>query len=179
MLVFIKDNQVKVWFQLWKLSDKYNFLPVSNERYPLEYSDSRFHRALEKLRSGFYVAVEVGKNPKTSKLPIDYSEAEKHYQTGIIEPPKYIPVDWDKILSKVEGRRYRNQKEKDKKEQEEIIETVKYYEKKQDSLNNRALKKAVNDYKNGKKIPRFLEAEVLKYLAQEYRNQFKNKGVMS
>ena len=169
MLVFTQDKYVKIWFSLWKVTAK--GFEKTEGRYPLEYTDSRFHRALEKLQTGQYVAIQCDKFPENSRaLEINYTEAEQHYNTGLAESPPAIAVDWYKLFKKFDDIQSYRKHQNELQLLEQVKEDVAFLT--DNSLNNKALLNAIELYKKGKRVPAFILPDVLEYIAiNERRNR--------
>lgn len=169
MLVFTQDKFVKIWFSLWKVTVK-GFEKVEG-RYPLEYTDSRFHRALEKLLTGQYVAIECGKFPENSKaLQINYTEAEQYYNDGLLveSPPNFV-VDWHQLFKKFDDIQAYKKEQSELELREQVQEDINFLN--SANLCNKALLNAVELHKQGRRVPAFILPDVLEYIAVTYRNQ--------
>ena len=171
MLVFVDNRTVKVWFRLWKIekNNRYTELPG---KYPLEYTDSRFHRAYELLRIGGYIALEDGKTPYKGKpIDIDYTLAEKNYRDGIpLENENLLKVDWYNLFLKLDNSRVYNKRKDELKVDQELSENVQYFNQfVQGDAFTKSLLKAVEQYKAFKPVPPFIRAKVLEFIENENR----------
>lgn len=143
-------TNVKIWFELYSLTPDQRMVKLSGV-YPLEYGDSRFNRAYEKIRKG---AIPIDVNTR-KKVVLDRQSAEEMYSDDYPYIPTGISVDsnfLDKLA--IDGRKKVKYKKKDLTEMP-VKNT------------DRLIQKAKRLQSKGEKVPSYLK----KYL--DRKNVFK------
>lgn len=94
-------NNVKEWFVLYYLKEN-RMIPLGNTIYPLDYNDSRFHRAYERILNG---AIPIHVDTR-KKIQIDYKLADSSYNDGypMMSEPFSIDLSFlDRMPSKLKN----------------------------------------------------------------------------